>query len=148
MTLPDHVEANNLQRERLRSLIQRLDDAALRRPVTADWTVATVLGHMAFWDARAVWLADRIERGTPFGRDDGEPDDVSWINGATGLLTDALPPRVVADLALRLAEDADRRVAALPPSSLWPTNPDSLLNAFRSEHRAEHLDEIEAALDT
>jgi hypothetical protein len=29
---------------------------------------------------------------------------------------------------------------------MWPDDPDSPISAARSEHRGEHLDEIEAAL--
>jgi hypothetical protein len=29
---------------------------------------------------------------------------------------------------------------------MWPSDPDSPINPGRSEHRGEHLDEIEAAL--
>jgi hypothetical protein len=30
---------------------------------------------------------------------------------------------------------------------MYPADPDSPLNAFRSDHRGEHLDEVEAALE-
>ena len=37
------------------------------------------------------------------------------------------------------------RVASLDPAKVWPNDPDCPLNAFRSQHRGEHLDDIEAA---
>ena len=46
------VEQNTRERERLRALVARLTDDDLRRPVTDLWTVADMLGHLAFWDAR------------------------------------------------------------------------------------------------
>jgi hypothetical protein len=49
-------------------------------------------------------------------------------------------------LALRIAEQTDARVAELPLDRLYPLDPDSPINPGRSEHRGEHLDEIEAAL--
>lgn len=146
MAAPPYVERNARERERLSALIERLSDDDLRRQVNEHWTVAAVLAHIAFWDARALWLADRIERGVPFSSSDVEPDDVSWINDATRPLVHAIPPREAARLALRLAEQVDRRVASLPPGKTWPIDPHSLLNPVRAEHRAEHLDEIEAAL--
>lgn len=141
-----YTEQNDRERERMRALIERLSDDDLRRQVNEHWTVAAVLGHVAFWDARSLWLADRIERGLPFSSSDAEPEDVSWINDATRPLIHAIAPREAARLALRLAEQIDRRVASLSPTRMWPSNPDSLLNPLRAEHRAEHLDEIEASL--
>ena len=64
-------------------------------------------------------------------------------------LIHAVMPRQLADLALRVAEETDAAVAALSPelaARTYPADPSSPLNAFRVHHRAEHLDEIEAAL--
>jgi len=141
-----YIDRNTHERERLRALVGRLTDEELRRYVDEHWTVAAVLGHMAFWDARALWLAGKIEDDVPFTESDVEPEDVSWINDAAHALVDAIPPREAAALALRLAEEIDQCVAALPPTRLWPADPYSPLNAYRAEHRAEHLDQIEAAL--
>ena len=115
-------------------------------PVNDYWTVAAVFGHIAFWDARVLALADKLERGVPFSPSDAEPEDVDWINDASRPLIHAIPPRQVAQLALRIAEETDARVATLPPERLWPRDPDSPLYALRASHRGEHLDDVEAAL--
>jgi hypothetical protein len=141
-----YVEQNTRERERLRALVARLGDEELRGPVNEQWTVAGVLGHIAFWDARVLALADKLERGVPFSPSDAEPEDVDWINDATRPLIHAIGPREAAQLALRLAEETDRRVASLAPDRTWPNDPNSPLNPLRADHRAEHLDEIEAAL--
>jgi len=141
-----YVEENARELERVRALVVRLSDDELRRPVNQYWTVAGVLGHIAFWDARILSLADKLERGVPFSPSDTEPEDVDWINDASRPLIHAVPPREVAELAVRIAEDTDRRVATLPVDRLWPEDPDSPLYALRAAHRGEHLDDIEAAL--
>ena len=141
-----YVEQNTRERERLRALVERLSEDELRRPVNEHWTVAGVLGHIAFWDARAVVLADKLERGVPFSPSDAEPEDVDWINDATRSLIHAIAPREAAQLALRLAEETDRRVASLAPALIAANDANSPLNPFRATHRAEHLDEIDAAL--
>jgi sulfite reductase beta subunit-like hemoprotein len=141
-----YVEQNTRERERLRALVARLGDEELRRPVNEQWTVAGVLGHIAFWDARVLALADKLDRGVPFSPSDAEPEDVDWINDATRPLIHAIGPREAAQLALRLAEETDRRVASLAPDRTWPNDPNSPLNPLRADHRAEHLDEIEAAV--
>ena len=141
-----YIEHNNRERERLRDLVERLGDEDLQRPVNEDWTVAGVLGHIAFWDGRALALADKLERGIPFSPSDTEPEDVDWINDASRPLILAIEPRRLAELALRTAEDTDGRVASLPPERMWPGDPESPINPLRATHRGEHLDQIEAVL--
>jgi hypothetical protein len=141
-----YVEPNAGELERLRSLVERLNEDDLRTRVNEHWTVAGVLGHIAFWDGRALFLADKLERGVPFSPSDDEPEDVDWINDATRPLIHAIPPVEVARLALRIAEETDSRVAHLPVDRLWPRDPASPINPLRAAHRGEHLDEVEAAL--
>jgi uncharacterized damage-inducible protein DinB len=142
-----YVEQNTHQGERLAALVARLDDDELRRAVNEHWSVAGVLGHIAFWDGRVLALAGKLERGVPFSPSDAEPEDVDWINDATRPLIHAIEPRVLAELALRIAEETDRRVASLPPERMWPNDPESPINSLRATHRGEHLDQIEAALE-
>src|SRR5215208_4640489 len=130
----------------MRTLVERLDDASLARPLDDDWTVAGVLGHIAFWDARIQFLLQKLQRAEPFTEDDVEPDDVSWINDSARPLLNAIAPRAAADVAVRIAQETDALVAAAPPDRLYPVDPSSFINAFRSNHRDEHLDEIEALL--
>ena len=133
----------------MKAIVERLSDQDLRRPVNPDWTIAAVLCHIAFWDGRALALTEKLERGVAFSEGDTEPEDVAWINDATRPLLHAIPPRDAAQLALRIAEETDRRVAGLPPAlraRTWPTDQHSPLNPLRAAHRAEHLEEIEAAV--
>jgi hypothetical protein len=144
-----YVADNARELERMRSIVKRLGEEELRQAVNESWTVAGVLGHIAFWDGRALALADKLARGVAFTPSDDEPEDVDWINDASRPLIHAIPPRAGADLALRIAEETDRRLADFPPelaSRAWPLAEDSPLNLSRADHRGEHLDEIEAAL--
>jgi hypothetical protein len=141
-----YVQENARELERMRSIVDGLDAEQLAAPVNPHWTVAGVLGHIAFWDARILALADKLERGVPFAPTDTEPEDVDWINDASRPLIHAIQPAEAARLALRIAEETDARVAALPPDRLWPQDPESPIYAVRASHRGEHLDEVEAAL--
>jgi hypothetical protein len=141
-----YIQDNDRERERLRALVDRLSEEELTRPVNEYWTVAGVLGHIAFWDARVLALSDKLEKGIPFSPDDNEPEDVDWINDASRPLIHAVPPSSLALLALDLAERTDAKVATLPPDRLWPTDPKSPIYASRASHRGEHLDDVEAAL--
>jgi DinB superfamily len=146
--MPDdrsYIEANDRERRRLRALIEGLDDESLMAPVNEYWTVAGVLGHMAYWDIRVLVLAEKIDRGEPWAPGDAEPEG-DWLNDSTRPLIHAIAPKEAAELALRIAEETDARVAELPLDRMWPDDPDSPIYAGRWEHRAEHLDEIEAAL--
>jgi hypothetical protein len=142
-----YVEENDRERERMRALVERVSEDELRSAVNEYWTVAGVLGHIAFWDARVLALAGKAERGIPFSPDEYEPEDVDWINDASRPLIHAIEPRTAAEVALSLAEETDGRVASLPPDRMYPNDPNSPLNALRAAHRGEHLDEIEAALE-
>jgi hypothetical protein len=141
-----YIEENTRERERLQALVDRLTEGDLRTPVNDHWTVAAVFGHIAFWDARVLSLADKLERGEPFTPSDAEPEDVDWINDSSRPFIHAVPPVDLARLALEIAEQTDARVATLPTDRLWPADPQSPLYAVRAAHRGEHLDEVEAAL--
>jgi hypothetical protein len=80
---PDHVERNRAELERMRAIVAKLDDAGLNRPVNESWTLSGVLGHIAFWDGRALFLAEKLSAGEPYTPSDQEPEDVDWINDAT-----------------------------------------------------------------
>ena len=146
MAEPEYIAKNTRERERLQQLVESLSDEDLRMPVNDEWTIAGVLGHIAFWDARSLWLADKIDKGIPFTQSDVEPDDPSWVNDSMRGLIHAIAPREAARFALRTAQETDERVAGMDPAKTWPTNPESLLNPMRAAHRGEHLDEIEEAL--
>jgi hypothetical protein len=141
-----YIEENARERERMRGLVEGLDEDGLRLSVNEYWTVAGVLGHIAFWDARVLALIDKMERGDPFTDDDTEPEDVDWINDASRPLIHAVPPIELARLALEIAGETDARVATVPVERTYPADPASPIYAVRASHRGEHLDDVEAAL--
>jgi hypothetical protein len=140
------IEENDRERARMSAIVERLDEETLRLPVNEYWTVAGVLGHIAFWDARIEALCAKFLRGERFAEEDDEPGDVWWINDASRPLIHAIPPTDAARLALEIAERTDAVVASIPADRMYPLDPTSLINPFRSQHRGEHLDEIESAL--
>ena len=140
-----YIQVNDRERERLREFINRVDDDALAAPANEYWTVAGLLGHMAYWDIRVLVLADKIDRGEPWVPADAEPEG-DWLNDSTRPIIHAIAPRAAAELALRIAEETDARVAELPLNRMAPPDPDSPISPARGEHRGEHLDELERAL--
>ena len=142
----DFVEENAHALARMRAIVERVDDAELSLPVHEGWTVADVLAHTAFWDARVQSLVVKLQRGERFTPDDEEPEDVWWINDAVWRMLRAVEPGVVARLSLAIASDTDALVAKLSPERVYPRDPTSLINPFRAWHRNEHLDEIDTVI--
>jgi hypothetical protein len=140
-----YVVDNARELERLRALVSKLSDQDLGSMVNESWTVAGVLGHVAFWDGCTLFLAGKLQRDGALAPADG-PEDVDWINDSTRPLIHAIPPRQAAEVALRIAEETDQLVASLSPELVAKIDDNSPLNLARADHRGEHLDEIEAAL--
>jgi hypothetical protein len=138
--------ANGRELARMRALVSRLSDRQLSAMVNEHWTVAGVLGHMAFWDGCALYFARKLQRREPFTPSDSEPQDVDWINDSSRPLIHAIAPRALAELAVRIAEEIDELVASLPDELLAGLDETSPLNPVRADHRGEHLDEIAAAI--
>ena len=142
-----YVETNRQSLERLRALVERASDEDLARPMGDGWTVASVMGHMAFWDLRIVTALER------WGGDGSGPfptyydDAVDWINDAAKPIISALEPRAAARVAIEAADSADRGVAAMSDELLGKNEETGLyINTDRADHRGEHLDEIEKLL--
>ena len=142
-----YIQANARELRRLRTLVSRLSDRELGSMVNDYWSVAGVLGHIAFWDGRALFFAGRLRRSDPFTGSDDEPENVDWINDASRPLIHAIAPRALAELAVRIAEETDELVASLSDEVVAGLDESSPLNPVRARHRSEHLDEIEAALN-
>lgn len=140
----DYVRANDESRARLRALVERLDRTQLTRSPMPGWSVSALLAHLAFWDRFNVHRWRSRLAGTELPALDVLDD---LINDSALPAWTALPPEVAARDALASAEEGDAFVAALTPEStsrwLAEGRPRSL---YRSEHRREHLDDIDRAL--
>lgn len=143
-----YVAPNRVERQRLQALAARLGDEQLSRPLAAGWTIASVLGHLAYWDQRILVLIERWQQqGAAALPKPLDHSDVDWINDAAKPMLLALPPRRAAELAVTIAEAVDRTVEALPDELVVRNAAaGSPVNLLRAEHRREHLDEIERAL--
>ena len=143
-----YVAENEVQRKRLASLVARLSDQDLARPMPGGWSVASVLGHVAFWDQRIIALIEEWRKaGMRTPPKDVDQSQVDWINDATKPLLLAVAPRRAAELTLSIAESTDRMVAELPEDFLAANSrAGTPINVHRAEHRREHIDEIETAL--
>ncbi len=140
----DHNARNRAARERLDALIARVDGRDV--VVDSDWTAAGLLAHLGFWDRLAKARLEKHLR-------EGQPpifatDAVTDLTNAAGLRQwNDTPPRVAGAQAREAAGEIDRLIETLPADKLDGLK--ALGRSFlidRSEHRKEHLDQIERAL--
>ena len=89
---PEIAENNRVQRERLRKLVASLDEAGLRTRLPNGWTVASTLGHLAFWDRQRLCLLQRWAAGD--FRSGAYDSDV--FNDAVAPLLEMIPPAQIA----------------------------------------------------
>ena len=140
----DHNARNRAARERLDAVIARVGQRDV--VVDADWTAAGLLAHLAFWDRLAT---ARLERHL---REGGPPifatDEVTDLTNAAGMRQwKETPPRVAGTQAREAAAEIDRLIETLASDKLDGLK--ALGRSFlidRSNHRKEHLDQIERAL--
>lgn len=143
MTLdPGVFDRNRASTLRMRALAGRLSAVQLRTPVGADWDVAIVFAHLAFWDRRVEYVLDMTEQ-------DGKlfiPEIDIFVNDLSLPLWAAIPPHDAVRIAIEAAEHLDRRMESYPPGLLQVIFVYNKRWVDRSLHRGEHLDEVEAGL--
>jgi uncharacterized damage-inducible protein DinB len=138
----EYIARNDRERERLQRLVARLSEDDMARQLAGGWTVGDALAHLAFYDRRAQVLLERFAREGV----SASPYDYETINQALLHLTRRMAPRAITEEVIAAAEAADEAAAALPQVLLAETAARNEVRADRSQHRRNHLDEIEAAL--
>ncbi len=143
----DYRAANDESRTRLRTVLGALAPDDYGRSVGGGWTIASVVGHMGFWDR---WQAARW-RDMLAGRRLGPAVDIvpaeDLANVALEPLWGVVDAAAVGRIALDAADELDATIASAPPeivAALEDTPNDYLLR--RDRHRNEHLDQIDRAL--
>jgi hypothetical protein len=135
---------NTRERERLRNLVSRMTDEELVYPLYAEgWTIAAGLAHLAFGDQRTLVLLRKWQKN---GITEEPPLDIHPINDAALPLFLAIPPRVIANLAVSSAEACDRKLEEASEEIVAALEKLAPGRLYRAPHRKLHLDEIEAIL--
>jgi hypothetical protein len=131
-------------RERLARVVARLKPSDFLRPAGGPgWTVAGLLGHLAFYDNRArvllaKWKKDGV---TP------SANDVDVMNEAMRPMFNLIAAEAVARLVTETAAAIDKEIDSLPADLLARVEKDgTAVKLNRSLHRAHHLAQIETAL--
>jgi hypothetical protein len=142
MDLPDIqtiIHKNAAEHERLAELAAGLTEQELSRTLDSGWTVAGILAHLAFWDARAILLIEKWKR-------EGvgpSPADIDIINDSAKALCLAVAPRRSAELAVEKSLEINRAVENLSPDMAERIRKTgTAVHLTRFEHKRVHLDEI------
>lgn len=138
------IAENAHERERLRSLVERLTDEQLSLPMKNGWTIAVTLAHLACWDQRCVSLMHKwkLNGVAP------SPIDIDVTNDSLLPLCFAIPPRAAANLAVSSAEAIDRELEEAPAHFVSTiASLGEKFRLYRSVHRKLHLDRIEEFLN-
>jgi hypothetical protein len=142
-----YEKENDKSRDRLQKLVNSISDEELKYIIYKEgWTIAVMLGHVAFWDKRrALNLTEWKQNGiTPSGINEV---DTRIINDVLVPFLLALAPRKAATLALTAAEKVDKVIAGLPGELVKKI--EALGDEYaldRAKHRKMHLDEIDTLL--
>jgi Mycothiol maleylpyruvate isomerase N-terminal domain len=141
-----YIAENKTQLTRIQALLAGRSDAELARATPAGWTVAAVLGHLAFWDQRALILLEKWEKTGAVPPANSE-EDVDWINDAAKPMLLAVAPRRAAELWLSIAQAVDAKAAGLS-DDLVARNAaaGTPVSLNRGAHRLDHLADLERAL--
>jgi hypothetical protein len=146
MTFP-YAQQNSESRQRLESLVHRLSADDLARTTDYGWTVAALLGHLAFWDHRVSNILKRWQTGEL----DSSEIDSAVVNDSLRVICHALAPQAAIELALSAAQKIDSELEMLSADDVKKledhaaaTNTQFRMN--RSLHRNAHIDDIETLL--
>lgn len=140
---PTYVAANDFERARLNSLLDRLSDEDLVRRLENGLTIATALVHLAFWDQYA---RSALREWQTSGFSDSRTN-FEAVNSAVLTLIDAIPDRAASEMVRAAADAADREAEAVPPELLEAIEANGKLRTLeRAQHRRAHLDQIERVL--
>jgi hypothetical protein len=138
---------NEKSRERLQKLLSSITEEELNYVIYKEgWTIAIMLGHVAFWDERRLALIKNWEQ-TGTKHSDITGIDEQTVNDALIPIFLAMPPRKAAGLAITAAEKVDREISKIPGKLVKKIEGlGDAYTLYRSKHRNMHLDEIDALL--
>jgi hypothetical protein len=142
---PDVVRKNAESRDRLLTLAERLDEQTLLRQVDAEWTVAALLAHVAFWDQICAVRWDAYATGGSLA---DVPDTlINFINDANLPMWRALSGHAAVNLLQQAMDETDARIAQLPETAVRTAMSGGFTFMLdRTGHRNEHAAQIASFL--
>lgn len=141
----DVLRKNLESRDRLLALVEHLDEQTLGRRVEGEWTIATLLAHVAFWDQICAVRWDAFNEGGSLA---DVPDTlIEFINAANLPTWRTLPGRAAVDVLRQAMEETDARIAGLPDTAVQAATSGGFTYMLdRTGHRDEHAAQIRTFL--
>ena len=142
--MSDHGERNREGLERLRRLAS-ISDGELAKDAGDGWNVATVLGHMAFFDRMLLLRWDTFEKEGFFA--ELTPNHFDLINYAGAGDWSGLPPGQAVARCIAAAERAVARIDTLSEATVTAAlEANRVALVDRMLHWYPHLDQVESAI--
>ncbi len=138
---PSYKELNRASVERIKKLAS-LTDEQLQTRVGEHWTVSIALAHIAFWEKRVMYVLEITEKNGKLTF----PEIDLVVNDLSLPLWAVIPPREALRIAIEACEEVDKRLETYQQKLLEEVYGKYERWVFRSLHRNEHLDEVDAAL--
>ncbi|MGA2974358.1 MAG: DinB family protein [Spirochaetia bacterium] len=136
-----YTAMNAAWREKLSALVDHLSDADMARAAGGrGWTVGGLLGHLAFWDQRALLLLDKWKKEGIAA----SPMDIDVVNESMQPFLNAISPREVRWLVKEASIAVDAAIDALDPAFLARIEAEGKpVRLNRGTHREHHMAQIE-----
>jgi uncharacterized protein (TIGR03083 family) len=147
MTRDEILKALRASRAQVEAALTGLTDAQLIEPgVLGEWSVKDILSHLTAWEAEAVTVLAKVQRGRKPGKIPGEPAEVDALNAKWYKENRTRPlDRVLADFRGARAQML-RQVESFTDQDLTEPKPwfgkralVELIESETFEHEAEHL---------
>jgi hypothetical protein len=139
----DYCTENDLERERLFKMLDRLRLTDLQRTLPNGWTVAVLLTHLAFWDRyTAAMIVEWDVKGFY-----APATQYEALNVAVEKMSHTIPPAMLAGWVRECAEQADEAAADARSALIATIEAAGEMDSLRRwVHRRHHLDQLEALL--
>jgi hypothetical protein len=139
---------NDTARAELAAFKNRLGLESYSYSVGSNWTIASSLCHLAFWDRRALLLLENWQRSGRVETSRLDSESVDSINQSLNLIALQVPGPAAMSLALESATAVDAFVDEIK-DELAEKIKKGGFECFlrRSLHRREHLQKMHAVLD-
>ena len=140
------AQDNKSENDRLRAIMARLTDHHWSLDLGGDWTVGTLLCHLAYWDRMTSvrikkWMGDGTLTAVPDG------DNIECINNSVRFLSRGVGRVEGIRTVQEAADEIDSIALSLSPDQLNFLEANGRDRWFRrSLHRQHHLARIEKAL--
>jgi len=147
MSNREFVQENAASREELTQLVAGLTESDFQTAIGPDWTIATALCHLAFWDQRILFLLRAWERNGKIELATLGGQSLEATNHAVNAVAQAVPGPAAGKLAVDTASAVDTYLTQIGDEFIGMIAAAGLDRYLRRAlHRREHLSKFRKVL--